>query len=87
MRPRAILVGVNEDGRRVGQYHHRTKVPDAVINQIRELREERNLSFGKIASIVGLPRRYVAKVAKYEIRAQIPVDWVQVVIHETIKER
>lgn len=79
---RTILVGVNEAGRRVGRYHWRTKVPDEVVNRIRELREDDGLSYGRIAVLVGLPKRYVAKVCTYQIRGQVPVDWIRLeVLH------
>lgn len=69
------LVGVNEKGLRVGQYHQRAKLSDASVEQMRRLREQ------------GMPRRDLA--AKFEVsislvdkivnfrhcRVQVPVEF------------
>ena len=75
---RYVLVGVNEAGRKVGQYHHRTKVPDETIQRIRELREDEGYSYGRIALLLHLPKRYIAKVCTYQIRGQVPIDFVRI---------
>jgi len=36
------LIGVNENGRRVGEHHHRSEFTDDEIELIRQLRELRN---------------------------------------------
>ena len=79
---RFVLVGVNESGRKVGQYHHRTKVPDEVIQRIRHLREDEGWSYGRLALLLHLPKRYIAKVCTYQIRGQVPVDFVRMEVRD-----
>ena len=72
------LVGLNEYGCPVGETHHRARVPDRVVNQIRELHEEENLGYRRFAKLVNLSRSFVRKVCLYQRRAQFPVQWKRV---------
>ena len=72
------LVGLNEHGLPVGETHHRARVPDLVVNRIRELHEEENLGYRRIAKLVGLSRSFVRKICLYQRRAQFPTQWKRV---------
>ena len=69
------VVAVNENGRRVGETHHNARVPDAVVNQIRDLHENQQISYKKLAEMFDLRPDYVARVCRYERRAQQPHSW------------
>ena len=72
------LIAVNELGYRIGTSHHNCKVPDAIIDQIRDLHEEQGWSYSRISEYVGFPKDYIAKVCRYERRAQTPERWKRV---------
>lgn len=69
------LVGRNERGYRVGESHHRSKIPDATVTLMRDLHELQGLTFRDIAERLRLPFRTVQKICCYERRAQIPREW------------
>ena len=71
----ANLVPVNERGIPIGQYHHRSKVSDSVVDEMRDLHEIRKLSYGQLSLKFKLPYHYVKKVCLYQRRVQIPYDW------------
>lgn len=82
MNRKIAMVAVNEHRRRIGQTHHNARVSDIVVNRIRELHEDYLLSYGKIAKLLCLSRHYVAKVCRYERRAQTAHDWKRGLIHD-----
>ena len=69
---RIAIVAVNEDGYRIGQSHHNARISDYAVQCIRDAREERGLSYGKLASMFKLSKSTIQKLCKYERRAQIP---------------
>lgn len=75
MARKLVMVALNEQRKRIGQTHHNARVSDIVVNRIRELHEDYLMSYGRIAKLLCLSRHYVAKVCRYERRAQIPHDW------------
>jgi AraC-like DNA-binding protein len=79
---RSVLVALNESRRRIGETHHNARIADIVVNRIRELHEEYLLSYGAIAAMLSLSRHYVAKVCRYERRAQVPKEWKRVMYDE-----
>ena len=76
---RFIDVAVNEFGYRIGISHHNCKVPEHVVNQIRDLHEEQMIGYRKLAKMFGLTRSYIQKICNYERRAQTPDRWKKVV--------
>jgi len=74
----AIDVPVNDRGIGIGQYHHRSTIPDEIVDQMRDLHEIRGLSYMQLAMKFKLNYHYVKKICRYERRAQIPHDWKRV---------
>ncbi len=74
--PRIIrLVGTNDRGVAIGQYHPRAKYSDELIDQIREMREDHKLPTREIAARTGVSRRMVRDVCAYVYRAQTYTNW------------
>lgn len=62
------LVGVNEKGLRVGQYHQRAKLTDASVEQIRRLREG-GMSYLDIAKKFEVSKTLVIYICTYRRRS------------------
>jgi DNA invertase Pin-like site-specific DNA recombinase len=75
---KTMMVGVNDLGYRIGTSHHNCRVSDETIDKIRELHEDENKSYRQIAKLLGLSKDFVAKVCRYERRAQTPERWKRV---------
>ena len=74
--PRIIrLVGTNDRGVAIGQYHPRAKYPDELIDQIREMREDHKMTTREIAARTGVSRRMVRDICGYVYRAQTYTNW------------
>ena len=74
----ATLVALNERGLRIGATHHNAKVPDEIVNQIRDLHEDHGIGYRRLAKMFNLKRAFVQKVCKYRIRAQVATAWKRV---------
>lgn len=84
--PRRVrLVGVNEDGRRIGEHHHNATIPEATVRRIFEMHED-GVGYGRIATQLGLKKSTVAKIARCERRAQFPRDWRRIEISDDTQE-
>jgi ribosome-binding protein aMBF1 (putative translation factor) len=86
MNTRIALIAVNEYGKRIGQSHHNARILDSVVLSIRIAREERKLSYNKLAVMFNLGKSTIQKICNYERRAQIPRGYkrvVQVLAEET----
>ena len=70
------MIAVNEFGRRIGEGHPKVKLPDIVVNRIRDMHENEGLGYRKIARMLNIPRSTVQKICNYTRRAQIPFDWI-----------
>jgi len=70
------MIPVNEFGRRIGEGHPKAKLPDIVVNRIRDMHELEGLGYRKIARMLNIPRSTVQKICNYTRRAQIPFDWI-----------
>lgn len=69
----AELVGINEKGRRIGQYHPRAKLTDHEVDLIFELYDEgRGLSMAEIARRFETRRSTINEIIKGRRRAQHP---------------
>lgn len=71
-------VPVSDRGIPLGEHHHRAKLPDAVVVQIRDLREHENMTIAEIARRLSLPVGTVHAIAYYRRRATLPADWRRV---------
>ena len=60
---RIAIVAVNEDGYRIGQSHHNARISDYAVQCIRDAREERGLSYGKLASMFKKVTQYLCDQA------------------------
>lgn len=74
---RRKLIPVNESGHRIGEGHHKAKLPDTVIKYIRDLHEYDGLGYRKIAKLLKIPRSTVQKICNYTRRAQVAHKWIK----------
>lgn len=65
-------VRVNENGRRIGEDHPMSKISDANVDAIRNLRDE-GISYGQISKQIGIPKSTVRDICLCRCRAQICV--------------
>lgn len=72
------FVAINEDGRRIGSSHHNSRISDETVDLIRELHEDQKMGYRKIAQKLNICRHFVAKICRYERRAQTPAGWKKV---------
>ncbi len=75
---KSMLVAVNEFGFRIGQDHPNAKLSNDAIDQIRDMREELGMRYSDIAQKVGLSKGAIAKICRYERRAQTPERYKKV---------
>ena len=71
-------ISVNEDGYRIGESHHHARIPEYIVQAIRDLRESHNLGYGTLCTIFqshNIRRETVGKICRYEIRCQTPDRW------------
>lgn len=68
------LIGVNEKGLRVGQYHQRAKLTDAAVEQIRRLHEQ-GLSYRVIAAKFEIGVTLVCYICTYRRRVSTATNW------------
>lgn len=73
----AELVGINDKGRRVGQYHPRARFTDHEVDLIFELKEE-GRTITEIAKIMECRKSTINDILKGRRRAQHPTRWVRV---------
>jgi hypothetical protein len=70
-----IVVAVNEDGRRIGETHHNARIPDVIVDQLRDLHEDFLWPYWRIARDYKLSIPTVKKICTYQRRAQTPERW------------
>lgn len=75
------VVGVNERGRIVGDGHHRAKLTQDVVNQLRDLHEDEAnpVGYRRLARMFGIPVGTVQRICTYE-RWQTAVEYRRVVV-------
>lgn len=74
------LVPVSEHGIPVGEHHHRSTIPDAVVTLIRDMREEHHVTVADIARKLALRETTVRSIVYYRRRAVTPTDYRRVPI-------
>jgi len=72
------LVGLNEHGRRIGESHHRAKIPDLIVDLIRELHDSGVLGYELIGRYLGIPKATVRNLVLCRRRYQYPVEFRKV---------
>lgn len=62
------LVVINENGYPIGESHHKARLSDAQVEQIRDLYEEGLMSYRAIARIFDCSRNTIKDICKYRRR-------------------
>jgi hypothetical protein len=70
-----IVIAVNEKGYRVGMSHQNARIPDATVDAMRDLHEDHSIGYGTLSTMFNIDRGTVAKICRYERRAQTPENW------------
>lgn len=73
-----MYVPVNERGMPIGQNHWNARLTDDQVEEIRDLHELQNLSYGQLAKQFDTSKEAIAKICRYERRAQTPSRWKKV---------
>lgn len=76
---RVQFVAVNEQGYRIGSSHHNARLSDEVIDKIRDMHEDQEIGYRKLAKIFDIPLSTIKKICKYERRAQTPDRWKKII--------
>lgn len=85
------IIGVNEDGRRVGEHHHRAKFTDDEIELIRQLRELCNpdgthqWSYGNIAKAFETSKGVIHDICSMRRRNQFVAHFKTVRIRTRVE--
>ena len=69
VKPKSIVVGVNDQGYRVAQDHpnHNPKITPVIVDALRDLHEE-GIGYGCLSLMFGFSRGYIAQICRYEKR-------------------
>lgn len=73
-----VYVPVNDRGARIGEKHWNAKLSDQQIEEIRDLHEDENISYGQLAKRFNTSKEAIAKICRYERRAQVPANWKKI---------
>ena len=76
---RVVIVTLNEMGYRIGESHHNARISQEVVDKLRDLHEDENIGYRRLAKMFGLSRSVVQKICNYERRAQTPDRWKRIV--------
>lgn len=68
------LVGVNDRGLRVGEDHQNARLTNDEVELIRQLNAD-GMGYGQIAKKFDVSKALVAKICRYERRAECAVAW------------
>ena len=80
------LIGIGENGARVGETHHRAKLTDEDVDLIRELHEDYGLSYRELAVKFEVSKSTIRDIVVCRRRWQLPVRWKRIRVDElTIK--
>lgn len=71
-------VPVNEHGQPLGESRRDCTVPDAVVVQIRDMREYEKLTLPEIARRTGVKQKTVEAIVYYRRRSTVPRGWKDV---------
>lgn len=66
------MIGVDENGYRVGESHHNAKLSDAEVDLIRDLHEEGMIGYRALARHFGCSRDTIAAICQYRRRTATP---------------
>lgn len=77
-----IMIAYNEYGRRIGETHHNSRIPDAKVEEIRDRHEYDDWNYQRIATHYSMSVNTVKKICTYERRGQRPERWKRVQVTE-----
>jgi len=69
---KTVVVGVNSKGYRVNEDHVRCTIPNYIVDALRDLHEDFGIGYGTLAKIFNMNRYTIAKICRYERRADYP---------------
>lgn len=69
---------LNDRRYRIGESHHRAKLTDEQVDEMRELHEEQGIGYRTLAKQFNVSKRTVRDIVQYKTRAQTPEFWVKV---------
>lgn len=69
------VIGTNSKGYLVGEYHHRARLSDDQVEQLRSTREEKGTSYAELAKMFGISKSSVRDLVTYQRRGQIYERW------------
>jgi hypothetical protein len=64
------VVGVNDQGLRVGQYHQHAKLTDVDVLRLLELRRSSGWGYGRLAAEFAISKRHVRNICAGKCRRQ-----------------
>lgn len=70
-----IIVGIDERGNPLGEYHHRAKLSDADVDFIRAVYDEGFCSYTTLALVFDVSKSTIRDIVKFRRRATTPVDY------------
>jgi hypothetical protein len=73
-----VIIGYSEYGKRVGETHHNARIPDVLVERMRDLRECNHRTYREIARMLGVGIRSVAMICTYKRRAARVEKWKRV---------
>ena len=76
---RVQFVAVNEQGYRIGASHHNARLPDEVIDKIRDMHEDEEVGYRKLSKIFDIPLSTIKTICQSERRAQTPDRWKKII--------
>lgn len=76
---KVVIIAVNERGHRIGESHHNAKIPQEIVDRMRDLHEDEGVTYEALAKMFNLTVPTVAKICRYERRAQTPDRYKRVV--------
>jgi ribosome-binding protein aMBF1 (putative translation factor) len=68
-------IALNENGRPIGENHHKATLSDEQVNRIRDLREDHGLTYDQLAAMYSVPKATIQSICQYRTRAQTPFGW------------
>jgi len=71
----SVYVAINEDGRRIGETHHNARIPDALVEWIRDRVEYEGATCTQLSRDLSLPFGTIRKIVTYERRGQTVARW------------
>ena len=72
---RPKLLPRDENGRIIGEAHHRARLTNHEVDLIRELREEHRMTYAQLAAMYSVPKSTIQMICSYKRRASTATQW------------